>query len=1031
MPPQAGRETLAWWFYLRELPTNQADESNPMMRPLPLSCVTVACLILVTRSFISAEEPKHGPVSPTEAPGRMTLPDGFHVTLFAAEPDVVQPIAFTIDPKGRLWVVENYSYPVWLGGPRGRDRILILEDTDGDGRHDKRTVFWEGGTNLTGVALGFGGVWVCATPNLLFIPDQNRDDVPDGPPVVKLDGWDVKAQHNMFNGLNWGPDGWLWGCNGILSNSRVGKPGTAADKRVPINCGVWRYHPTREVFEVVATGTTNPWGLDFDEYGEAFITNCVIPHLFHVTPGSHFERMFGQDFNPHLYQLMPSCTDHVHWDSVQAWSDIRSLGVTPTTDRAGGGHAHAGAMIYLGDNWPAEYRNNVFMCNIHGHRVNRDVFEPKRSGVVARHGPDFLFARDDWFRGLELKYGPDGAVYLTDWCDTGECHENDADNAHRENGRIFKVTYGTPAPVKVDLSRLSNAELIELLNHKNEWYARTARRLLQERCWANRGVSPDIAPRLLVLLKSGTPTQIRLRALWTAHALGILEQLGDEDYFHDKDERIRAWAVRLHVDRSDGIQSSSLVAMAQHERSAIVRLSLASALQRLPLTDRWRLAQALVSHAEDAQDAMIPLMLWYGIEPLVPADRSRAVAMLDSCRIPLVRRFIARRTCLADEEAPETKAVGIAALAQRLMDSRDDSLRRDILEGMLEAFRGRRHVASPKGWSETAALLEKSPNAEIRLSALRLSLLFGEARAADALQAIASDKKESVEVRQRSIEALTDVRTPKLAERLQGLLDDPSVRSTALRALASVPDAGTPRAILSRYRTFSPEERDDAISTLASRFEFAIALLDAIAAGQVPARDLSATTARQLQGMNKPEITERLKKVWGTSRPTAQEKLALMAKYKALIAASADKADPARGRLVFERTCQQCHKLYDVGGDVGPNLTGSDRANLDYTLENVLDPSATVARENRLTTVATTDGRIISGIVREQTDKTITVQTVNERVVVPRDEIEALQESPQSMMPEGLLEKLSADEVRDLVEYLRSKAQVPPAAEAR
>ena len=166
------------------------------------------------------------------------------MSLFAAEPDVVQPIAMTIDHKGRLWVVENYSYPIWLGGPRGKDRILIFEDSDHDGRFDRRTVFYEKGTNFTGIELGFGGVWVCATPNLLFIPDRDGDDRPDAEPVVKLDGWDIKAQHNMFNALKWGPDGWLWGCNGIMSNSRVGKPGTAENERVAINCGVWRYHPT-------------------------------------------------------------------------------------------------------------------------------------------------------------------------------------------------------------------------------------------------------------------------------------------------------------------------------------------------------------------------------------------------------------------------------------------------------------------------------------------------------------------------------------------------------------------------------------------------------------------------------------------------------------------------------------------------------------------------------------------------------------------------------------------------------------------
>ena len=379
----------------------------------------------------------NAPLSAHEAMRRITLPEGFTVSLFAAEPDVVQPIAMTIDHKGRLWVVENYSYPIWLGGPRGKDRILIFEDADHDGQFDRRTVFYDKGTNFTGIELGFGGVWVCATPNLLFIPDRNGDDRPDGEPVVKLDGWDTKAQHNMFNGLKWGPDGWLWGCNGIMSNSRVGKPGTPDQERVAINCGVWRYHPTRAVFEAVVHGTTNPWGLDFDDLGEAFITNCVIPHLFHVVPGAHFQRMYGEDLAPNRYALMETCADHIHW-AGGLWTDSREG--KGKHGEAGGGHAHVGAMIYLGDNWPDRYRNDVFTCNIHGKRINRDRLERRGSGYVARHEPDFLMANDSWFRGLELKYGPDGAVYMTDWYDTGECHENDADNAHRENGRIYKIS---------------------------------------------------------------------------------------------------------------------------------------------------------------------------------------------------------------------------------------------------------------------------------------------------------------------------------------------------------------------------------------------------------------------------------------------------------------------------------------------------------------------------------------------------------------------------------------------------------------
>ncbi len=246
--------------------------------------IGVSCILLPTFLFSAADKP----LSPREAAARMSLPKGFHATLFAGEPDVVQPIAFCFDERGRLWVAECLSYPNWTKEKEGKDRIVIFEDRDGKGSFTHRTVFTDNLTNISGINVGFGGVWVCATPNLLYIPFDEGKDKPSGPPRVVLDGWDLSAKHNIFNSLTWGPDGWLYGCNGILSNSVVGKPGTPEKDRVRLNCGVWRYHPTRGTFEVVASGTTNPWGLDFDEFGEAFITNCVIHHLWHVIPGAAF-----------------------------------------------------------------------------------------------------------------------------------------------------------------------------------------------------------------------------------------------------------------------------------------------------------------------------------------------------------------------------------------------------------------------------------------------------------------------------------------------------------------------------------------------------------------------------------------------------------------------------------------------------------------------------------------------------------------------------------------------------------------------
>ena len=587
--------------------------------------------------------PQAAPFKPEEAPGRMTVPEGFKVTLFAGEPDVVQPMGFTFDDRGRLWVVECLSYPRWLApGQEGRDRILIFEDADGDGRFDTRKVFADKLANVSGIAWGHGGVWLTAVPNFEFIPDRNHDDVPDGPAEIVLDGWDLKAKHNIFNKPSWGPDGWLYGCNGIMSNSKVGKPGTPDPDRIAFNCGVWRFHPISRRFEVVCNGTTNPWGLDWDEVGRGFITNCVIKHVFQVIPGAHFERMYGEDKTaPNLYGLIPSPSDHIHW-AGGSWTDARG---GEKHSEAGGGHAHVGAMIYLGDNWPDAYRGHLFTLNLHGHRMSHDVVSPKGSGVVVTHAKDFLLGNDTWFRGLDCQVGPDGGVYVTDWTDTGECHNYD--KSDMTNGRIYKITYGDPPRAKVNLGRSSDEDLLWRLDtagRNNVWFARHAQRLIQERAAAGK-LDCQVALALAHPARGEADPIGDLRRMWTAHAAGLLNEALRVKSFSNRFEHHRAWAVALALEdrKASPEVLEKLLDLARSDPSPVVRLALASALQRLPIADRLPIAEALIAHDEDAADLNLPLMYWYGIEPIVSSDHEKAISLLAKAKIPLVRQFITRR----------------------------------------------------------------------------------------------------------------------------------------------------------------------------------------------------------------------------------------------------------------------------------------------------------------------------------------------------------------------------------------------------
>ena len=966
-----------------------------------------------------------GPLPPTEAAASIKLPAGFRATLFAGEPDVAQPMSITFDDRGRMWVVECRSYPKWLpaGTKEGADRILILEDTNGDGQFDKRTVFADKGVNFSSVEYGFGGIFVTAIPNLIFIPDANGDDVPDGPPQVLLDGFDLKAVHNVANGLTWGPDGWLYGCNGILSNSRIGKPGTPDNERVLMNCGIWRYHPVRHEFEVVAHGTTNPWGFAFDDRGEGFLTNCVIEHAFHVVPGARFKRMFGQDFNPRTFELMQTCADHIHW-AGGTWEGSRDG--KGKHGEAGGGHAHSGGMIYLGDQFPVEYYNNLFTLNIHGQRLNRDKLERSQSGYNAKHMTDFAPSGDPWFRGVCVKQGPDG-IYFTDWSDTGECHNYDDATIHRENGRIFKVTYGETREKPVDFSKLTDDQLIDRLSDKDGLRANHARRLLQERS-ASGKLTGDGIIRLhktlaTTLASSTTENQTKhgLQLLWTLHSIGELQKLDFNRLLSSplaqNDDTIRGWIVRsgLEAKSISPEKESVLSQLAAKDPSPYVRLQLASGLQRLPLANRKEIARGLVSRSEDTPDNNLVLMTWYGIEPLIAGADDEVLPLAMATKISKLRQFIARH--LALHESPR-----FAPILRWLEENGGDlAVQRDVLTGLYAAIEGRRDVKPDAGWKSVAARYAMSPDATVREMSQRISLVQGSDNAFDEFVKIVKDEKSDAARRERALADLVTTRRPVVADLLLDRLNDSALRGSAIRGLAGFDRNEVGNALLGLYSRLNDAEKLDAISTLTAREKTALALVTAVDAGKIDKRDLSEFDIRQLQRFKEPKLKELVNKQFG-AKPSSAERAQQIAEMKRqVLAGDASVADPKHGRAVFQKNCASCHTLFGEGRMVGPDLTGAQRTDLDYVLINVMDPSALVGHAYRVTIVELKDGRVINGIVKAEDASTLTLQTATDRIVVATQDIEERQQQSVSMMPEGLLNRLSIQDVRDLVKYLNSE----------
>lgn len=372
----------------------------------------------------------------------------------------------------------------------------------------------------------------------------------------------------------------------------------------------------------------------------------------------------------------------------------------------------------------------------------------------------------------------------------------------------------------------------------------------------------------------------------------------------------------------------------------------------------------------------------------------------------------------------------LPALVQVLGTSDDAQFHLDILKGMSDGLKGRRRVTMPAGWEEIAAKLAKSPNAQVRELVQSLSVTFGSASALAALKQTLADSKADPEARQAALDVLLAAREPGLAELLRSLLKDSAIRAGALRGLAAYEDARTPTAIFEVYPSLSVAEKKDALNTLVSRVAFAKPLLVAVGSKTVPAKDLTADLIRQLRQFKDADLNALVTRLWGAVRDSDAEKLADIARFKNLIA-SHPPGDAPKGRAVFSRVCQQCHTLFDVGGKVGPDITGSNRGDLDYILQNIVDPNAVIPNEYQTWNLETKDDRAITGIVKEQNDNAVTIVTANETLVIPRAEVASLQRGELSMMPEGLLQALSEEDICDLLAYLKQPAQVPLPAGAK
>ncbi|GIW94391.1 MAG: hypothetical protein KatS3mg110_2432 [Pirellulaceae bacterium] len=784
---------------------------------------------------------------------------------------------------------------------------------------------------------------------------------------------------------------------------------------MPINCGIWRYHPEKELFEVVCHGTTNPWGMDWTEEGELLFSNTVIGHLWHVFPGAHFERMYGEDLKPHLYHLIGQAADHFHWHTAENWSDIRR-GMTAATDSAGGGHAHCGLLIYQADNWPKEYHGKALMLNLHGRRINCDRLEPLGSSFIARHEPDVLRIDDPWFRGVDLQLGPDGAVWIADWCDVGECHENDG--VHRNSGRIFRVWYGpAPKPRLPVWNNLTAEELLDWLQSPNAWHVgQVLAELARRRAEGGPMPSAEQFGRKFQVTKD--PVQ-QVRLLWASYRAGRLAADQCRQLVAHDQPAVRCWAWRLLLEEQPPEQLVPLVNerldSETHPRVAVTMLGV---LPGLDSKNFWNVARRFARQSQWEGDKFFGPLLWYHIADRVGKDPEAAAGFLHDCALRNVRRWVARR--LAEDWTVLMPV--LSGLAHRMRTTADADWTEDVLAGWSDGLAGRRRVQAPANWGEVIERWSGSERASVQTYLRELSVLFGDGQAVSALLALAQDDQAPLDRRRRALATLVAARQPQVRPVLIALLDHRDLAADAIRGLAVWADGDWMEPLLGRFERLRPEAQNALISACVVRAASACRLLKAVKEGKVAPRHIQAFHLQQLRQLHDDEVTRLLEEIWPSQTVRLDRQQLLDFYEKELAPARLQEADWRKGAEVFRRACASCHKLFGQGGSVGPDLTGGQRHNLRYWLENILEPSAQVAENFRASTLLLADGRVLVGIIVERSQETLTVQTATDRVRLATEEVEQILPSALSLMPERLLDSLAPDEIRHLFAYLMKDA---------
>jgi putative heme-binding domain-containing protein len=1018
---------------------SSALAADPNVKPDAVAGNEAVKKIMETRAGRGVMRDDTPPTPAAEAVKKFKTRSDVVIDLMASEPAVEQPLYASWDSKGRMWVMQyrQYQFPAGLKiisydqhlrakfdkvplppprGEKGADKVTVFEDTDGDGFFDKHEDVITG-LNIASAALhGMGRIWVLNPPYLLSYPDADFDAKPDSDtPEVELSGFGLEDTHSVATSLQWGMDGWLYGANGSTTTGNIS---SANSKNVKWEgqC-IWRYHPKKKTFEIYAEGGGNTFSLDIDSKGRVFSgTNNGKTRGMHYEQGSYGIKGWGKHgplTNPYAFGWF----EHMKHEG----DDKRFPQAFVIYEGGLLGSAYEGKIIA-----PNSLQNLVYVSE----RI------PDGSTFRTKDEENLLSTPDRWFRPVWAGVGPDGGFYMADWYDTRLSHVSPIDDWHKTSGRIYRVrpAAGAPKLKPFDLSKASGDELLGYLSHPNEWFRKQA---VLEIGW--RGLK-DLEKPLTEMLSPKENNPHALEALWALDLLfgTVAESETPQIAVFNKSVEVRhtaIWAAATHKDpyvRRWAVKMigehglwSNLQALTELENSPEleVRTQLVASAKRLPAA----MALPLLRHA-DAEDPSghLALLAWWALESKAEKDRSAVFAFLKSD--PAFLKTTLFRDNLAEKLAKRYALAGgeenFQSCADLLALTNDEALRGKFIAGIASAFEGAEMPKLPE--SLTKALndyIAKQSGGD-----LTLALRSGNADALKKALALLSDKTASSTARIAIAKTLAELGKQEAVMPMVAILkttNPPGLKRGILQAAAKFDDKRIPEALLLGWEAQIAGDkalREDALRVMAGRKEWAQILVNFVNDWKIPVKHFTIDIVRQLSLYHDPEIDAAIDKHWKGKLATGPtpEKKKESERIKAVLKTGL--GDAEKGKLQFMGRCFICHKLFGEGGQIGPELTGYDRSNADFWLDNLFMPSMEIREGFGAYIVKTKGGQILTGLMDAQDASGIVIKDMaGNKTALKQADIETMTASPISLMPEGLTTGMSDADLKDFFAYLMKK----------